>query len=74
MEFAKTYTIHECQSDDGLYSFLLENITSEGADKFKTSKVASLLLKVVSSNNEIIGGIAAYIFYGSIQIDLGADT
>lgn len=70
MIFPNNFTITENNTDDKFYNFLLENITSEGASKFKTSKVSSLFLKVTSSKEEIIGGVAAYIFYGSIQIDI----
>lgn len=70
MILSNEFTITENNLDNSFYNFLLENITSEAADKFKTSKVSSLFLKAVTSKGEIAGGVAAYIFYGSIQIDI----
>lgn len=67
---AHDFSIVEATKDDNFYNFLLEKITSEAQQYSGTSKVSPLLLRVINKQKETIGGIAAYIFYGSLLIDI----
>ena len=64
------YSINDVSYNSKFYNILLESIGSEAAEDFKTQKVAPLLLKATNSKNEVIGGLAAYFFYGSLLIDI----
>lgn len=67
---ATDFAIVEDHKDDNFYNFLLEKITSEAQQHSHAAKVAPILLRVLNKQKETIGGIAAYIFYGSLLIDI----
>lgn len=67
---ATDFSIVDDSKDNGFYNFLFEKITSEAQYISSTTKVSPLLLRVINKQKETIGGIAAYIFYGSLLIDI----
>ncbi len=65
-----TFSILDDSGNEAFYTQLLDNITTEATQKFSVQKVSPLLLRVVNANLETVGGLAAYIFYGSLMIDI----
>lgn len=57
-------------SEEKIYSTLVDKITSEGAKITKLPKVSAYSLQAINDNEEMVGGLAGFEFYGSFVIDV----